>query len=567
MRITEAQPVARFHPDPGLLRRLVWLNGAVPLVLLAYDAWKHRLGANGVNFALHTTGLLALLFFVLSLVITPLKRVLGWPELVASRRSLGLYGFFYLSVHFAIFFVFDREASVSSTVHEILTRRYLQLGTIGLLLFVPLAVTSADRMITLLGPRRWKRLHRLSYVATTLGAIHYILLVKSDLRQPIVFASLLGGLLGFRVVAHFVDKRRRAKKKPWSGILRIDRTIDETHDVRTFRFVAQGGGKLPFTHLPGQYLNIALQVDGKRVNRSYTIASSPAQHDYCEITVKKADQGVASNHLHGALREGATFEVTAPAGRFVFDGKGASRVLLIAGGVGITPVMSMLRALTDRSWPGEIELVFSTKTQADIVFARELADLEARHSNVHVSITLTREPDGSDWAGARGQITASWLERLAPRLRETPVFLCGPDPMMEGMKALLAGLGVPPENVHLEAFVSPPRAPAASESFGDELRAETDQAPSRTGGASVQFATSGTSASVENGETLLEAAEEVGVDIPYDCRSGICGQCKTKLLSGRVVMDVQDALTDDDRRKHLVLACQARPVTDIVIEA
>jgi ferredoxin len=83
----------------------------------------------------------------------------------------------------------------------------------------------------------------------------------------------------------------------------------------------------------------------------------------------------------------------------------------------------------------------------------------------------------------------------------------------------------------------------------------------------VQFATSGTSASVEEGQTLLEAAEDVGVEIPFDCRSGICGQCKTKLLRGRVVMDVQDALTADDRKNRLVLACQARPVRDVVVDA
>ncbi len=563
---SDVRSPSRSHPDLKLLRGLVWVNAAVPLVLLAYDAWRHRLGANGVNFALHTTGLVALLLFVMSLMVTPLKRLTGISELVASRRTLGLYGFFYLVVHFAIFFVFDRDGSVSSTLEEIVKRPYLQIGIVALLLYVPLAVTSTDRMISRLGPRRWKRLHRLTYVATSLGALHYILLVKSDLRQPIVFATILGGLLTYRVVAHFVDRRRLAKKRPWSGELRVARTTDETHDVRTFRFVPASGGKLPFTHRAGQYLNLSLVIDGHRQNRSYTIASAPTQSDYCEITVKRVGGGIASNHLHDALREGAVVKVTAPSGRFVFD-ETSSRVLLVAGGVGITPLMSMVRSLTDRRWKGRVDLVFSVKTERDIVFARELTEIAERASDFHLHVTLTREPPETEWSGARGPINEELIRKIAPDLADVPIFVCGPEPMMEAMKRLFGELGAPPENVHVEAFLSPPRAPISQAEVDDVQAEEGEPLPSNGSGTTVQFATSGTSASVEEGQTLLEAAEDVGVEIPFDCRSGICGQCKTKLLRGRVVMEVQDALTADDRKNRLVLACQARPVRDVVVDA
>ena len=127
MPATDAH-VTRFHPDRHVVRRLVLVNGAVPIVILVYDALQGQLGADGVKFAIHTTGLLALLFFILSLAVTPLKRATGWNELVASRRALGLFGFFYLVVHFGIFFFLDREGSVSSTLNEVLKRRYLQIG-------------------------------------------------------------------------------------------------------------------------------------------------------------------------------------------------------------------------------------------------------------------------------------------------------------------------------------------------------------------------------------------------------------------------------------------------------
>jgi ferredoxin-NADP reductase/DMSO/TMAO reductase YedYZ heme-binding membrane subunit len=565
----------RLRPDPRFVRRLVLVNGAVPGLLLAYDALRGQLGANGTSYALHTTGLLALLFFVMSLAVTPLRRLTGWAELVAGRRALGLYGFFYLVVHFGIFCVLDRGGSLSSIVTEILKRRYLQIGAIALVSFVPLAVTSTDRMITRLGPRRWKRLHRVTYVATSLGALHYILLVKSDVRQPAVFAVALGALLGFRVIASWVDRRARAKKRPWSGELKITEVIEETHDVRTFRFIPlAAAGKVPFEHRAGQYLNLALTIDGQRVNRSYTIASSAARSDYCEITVKKARAGGASSHLHEALREGAVVKVTAPAGRFVFDGEGdglgVTRVLLVAGGVGITPLMAMVRTLSDRRWKGRIDLVYSVKTKDDVVFAKELEELVAKRStDLHVHLTLTREPPESPWTGARGAITRESLARAADgaSLREVPIYLCGPDAMMDAMKSLFADLGAPPENVHLEAFVSPPSAPAPDAAVAEETLEEAKESPARGGAVTVQFAVSGLSTSVEEGATLLDAAEEMGVDIPFDCRAGICGQCKTKLVSGRVVMDVQDALTADDRSRRLVLACQARPVCDVVVDA
>jgi ferredoxin-NADP reductase/DMSO/TMAO reductase YedYZ heme-binding membrane subunit len=591
---------ARVHPDRALVRRLVLVNGAVPITLLAYDAWQRQLGANGTKFAIHTTGMLALVFLMLSLVVTPLKRLTGWNEVVAARRALGLYGFFYLVVHFSIFFVLDREASVSSTVTEILTRRYLQIGTIALLLLIPLAVTSTDAMITRLGPRRWKRLHRLTYLTTSLGALHYYLQVKSDVRQPLAFAGVLAGLLGFRVVVHYADRSRRmmakaaatAARKIWSGELRVSRTTDETPDVRTFRLVAPAGGPLPFTHRPGQYLNIALVIDGQRVNRSYTIASAPTHANYCEITVKKAAVGYASTHLHDVLREGAMVRITAPAGRFVFDGDGppassagtregpgsreekagSEHVLLVAGGVGITPLMAMVRTLTDRQWTGRIDLVFSVKTAADFVFRKELEELASRFPNLHLCVTATREPKESAWPGERGQITRELLLRVTPELRSVPIYLCGPEPMMEALTSLLVTLGAPAASIHVEAFVSPPRAPALEDDARAEQSAEADQSPARASAPTgepvmVEFAGSGVSTEVADGQTLLEAAEENGVEIPFDCRSGICGQCKTKLLQGRVVMDVQDALTADDRKKRLVLACQARPVNDVIIDA
>lgn len=194
-------------------RWLVIGNGAVPLFMLAWDAWNKRLGANAVNEALHITGILSLSFLFLSLLMTPLRWYSNWTGWIAFRRALGLYGFWYAVVHLAIFFVFDRALDLASTLHEVWTRRYLQVGFVALLLMLPLAVTSTNYMVRKLGAKRWKQLHRAAYVVPVLGVIHYYLLVKSDVRQPLAFAGVLALLLAGRLAIRN-HLSRRVKSSP-----------------------------------------------------------------------------------------------------------------------------------------------------------------------------------------------------------------------------------------------------------------------------------------------------------------------------------------------------------------
>src|SRR4051812_27282841 len=229
------------HRDLRFTKLLVVINAVVPAAVLAWDAAHGQIGVNGVNYALHTTGLLALIFLLLTLLVTPLRKLTGWNRVLSVRRSLGLMAFGYACVHFAIFYAFDRALSLSSTVHEIVTRRYLVVGTLGLLSLIPLAVTSTNGMVLRLGARRWKALHRLSYLAAAAGALHYYMLVKSDVRQPLVFAAVLTVLLGYRVIQALQGPRSKAavpvQEKPrfWSGALRVAQIVDEAPGVRTFR--------------------------------------------------------------------------------------------------------------------------------------------------------------------------------------------------------------------------------------------------------------------------------------------------------------------------------------------
>jgi ferredoxin-NADP reductase/DMSO/TMAO reductase YedYZ heme-binding membrane subunit len=568
---------------------LVLLNCTVPVALLGVDALGHQLGANPVNFAIRTTGLLALIFLLLSLSTTPVGRITGWNWLIHFRRTLGLYAFFHALLHFALFFTFDRALSVRSTLSEMLVRPYLTIGAAGLLMMVPLAVTSTNGMIRRLGAARWKRLHRLAYVAAIAGVVHYYMLVKADVRQPVAFAIVLTLLLGYRLVSRsskrFVGQDRAQlapsaaatpapKSRFWSGQLRVARVLAETPEVRTFRLVPTGGDWLPFDYLPGQYLNLSLSIEGRKVKRSYTIASSPMRRGFCEITVKREAGGTASKFLHDQIHAGDLLDVSAPAGRFTFTGAEADSLVLIAGGVGITPLMSKIRYLTDRDWPGDIFLVFCVKTEADIIFREELEHLQKRHPNLHVTVTVSRGQSDA-WRGERGRISPALLTRIVPRLATRPVHYCGPEQMNQSVGQMLRELGVPEEQIKSESFTAPnqieapPAPPVIAENRSGAV-VEEQPAWRRSYDveriSNLRFARSDKSATVPEQKTVLEAAEELGVNIDYDCRAGICGTCRVKLLSGRVRMDSEDALTAGDRAAGLILACQAHCLDDVAVE-
>jgi ferredoxin-NADP reductase len=390
-------------------------------------------------------------------------------------------------------------------------------------------------------------------------------------RQPLAFAGVLTVLLGYRVVTSRQNKpappAMTPRTKIWSGQLRVARIIQETPDVRTFRFAAPDGGPLPFQHQPGQYLVISPVIDGKKVNRPYTISSSPAKRDYCEITVKREETGLVSRHLHDTLREGDTITLSAPTGRFIFDGTQAGSIVLIAGGVGITPLMAITRYLTDKGWQGDIYFAYAAKTPGDIIFRKELDDLKARFPNLHLHVTLSRVEDTS-WTGHKGRVSAEFLMKCIPELPSRLVYICGPDAMMAMVVQVLKDLRVPLEKIKSEEFIAAKHAePAATDAGMTCVSAPDVLAPDDGSGPKLTFSRSKKSIALTPDKTLLEVAEDAGVKIDFECRSGICGTCKTRLLGGCVTMDTQDALTDEDKSKNIILMCQARASGPVLVEA
>lgn len=351
----------------------------------------------------------------------------------------------------------------------------------------------------------------------------------------------------------------------WSGKLRIGRIFQETPDVKTFRLMNPLGGVLPFHFLPGQFITAAVPSDGKPVRRSYSISSSPTQVDYVEITVKLAPEGIVSSYLHSTVHEGDLLEFSGPAGSLVFTGRECKCILLIAGGVGITPLMSVLRYLLDRSWAGDIFLLYGCKTPEDIIFWQELQYLQRRHPNLHLVVTVANDA-GADWPGRKGMITKELIAESVPDLASRYVHICGPVPMMESTKKALAELGVPLERIKTEAFGPAlgkhERSPR--EGGGDKLQRETATSSALP---MVTFVESDKSAPLPPDKVVLDVAEEAGVDIDYSCRTGVCGVCRVKLLDGKVSMAVEDGLQPGDKENQIILACQAKALENISVKA
>lgn len=352
-------------------------------------------------------------------------------------------------------------------------------------------------------------------------------------------------------------KSRTVPEQKWTGKLRVCRVFEETPDVKTFRLAAEDDVALPFTYFPGQFLTLSLVIDGTPVKRSYTIASTPTQLHYCAITVKREENGLVSRFLHDRINEGDVLEVAAPNGKFTFTGEEAKSIVLVAGGVGITPMMSVIRYLTDVGWRGDIYFLYCCRTTRDFIFREELEHLQVRHPNLHVFATMTRAA-GTVWMGLKGRFTAEIVGHLVPEIASRRAHVCGPPPMMNAVCDMLKTLKVPDDQVKTEAF-GPARKPTAA--------ASQPQATSAVTTATVTFKRSGKSGPLPAGQTLLEAAEAIGVEIDNSCRSGQCGLCKVKLLSGTVTMDSDDALSEDEKQQGIILACQARAAENLEVDA
>jgi ferredoxin-NADP reductase/ferredoxin len=411
--------------------------------------------------------------------------------------------------------------------------------------------------------------------------------------------------------------------KLWAGedlTCRCCRIIDETPDVKTFCFVAEP--PVQFTYQPGQFVNLQIEINGKPVTRPYSIASSPTRPAHLSLTVKRVPApqtqpnvpaGLVSNWLHDHLRAGDRVKlVSGPLGHFTCLPNVPSKLLLISAGSGITPMMSMTRWAQDTLADCDIVFLHSARTLEDVVFRAELEAIAAQMSNFHLAVTITRPPQGQAWMGLTGRVSGAMLHMIAPDLMERSVFVCGPEKFMQKMKAILQEMNFPMQNYKEESFggrrspqpvsngqlaarqrpapgedvnathhshlsrpVLPPlragepngtRKAASSHQMQEKLT--MDPPTVRVTAPKVNFLKSKRSILVDRDSSLLELAEQAGVDITHSCRVGACGACKVRVHKGQPQYHQPPAaLTPADQRSGYALACVAYAADTLEVEA
>lgn len=196
------------------MKPAVFIAALGPLAWLVYNAWLGELGANPIETITNTTGIWTLRFIVITIAITPVRWLTKWNLIINFRRMLGLFAFFYGSIHFMIYFVLDRSLMFDGLWEDIVKRPYITMGFTGFVLMIPLALTSTKGWIRRLGGQRWNLLHKLVYFTAILGVIHYWWKVKLDVTDPMVYAAMVGVLLGARFVRSLTKRQASRATRP-----------------------------------------------------------------------------------------------------------------------------------------------------------------------------------------------------------------------------------------------------------------------------------------------------------------------------------------------------------------
>lgn len=386
--------------------------------------------------------------------------------------------------------------------------------------------------------------------------------------------------------ASSLDSSPLADSTFWSGgKIRVccRGVFPETHDVRTFRFVASDGRW--FNYRPGQFTTLDLKINGRKIRRSYTISSSPSRPMALDITVKRVPGGLVSNWLHDNLKPGDEITLMGPGGDFTCSGEKKSKLLFLSAGSGITPCMSMARYLFDTAAPVDIVFLHSARTPDDIIFRRECEQMDAARADFRYLVTCTRPAPGQTWAGLVGRLSPSLIEATIPDFRERAAYLCGPEPFMVSTKALLETAGFPMEAFQQESFGGAPKPkkldqdqPEPAESTSTVASPDTPEISSPTTTTEedttmqpetfpITFESSGKTVDCPADEFILDIAEANGIEIPSSCRQGNCGTCKTRKLDGEIECDSDSGLDEADREDGFILTCCSTPRSPLRLEA
>ncbi|MFC3106532.1 2Fe-2S iron-sulfur cluster-binding protein [Undibacterium arcticum] len=327
--------------------------------------------------------------------------------------------------------------------------------------------------------------------------------------------------------------------------LTIQEVIEESSDAKSLVFAVPDALIETFRYRPGQFLTLRIPHPDGTLARCYSLSSAPDLDPAPRVTIKRVQDGRASNWICDQLKAGDTLEVLPPAGVFVPRNL-SDDFMLFAGGSGVTPILSIVKSLLARG-SGRATVIYANRDERSVIFRNALMALASAHPQ---RLTVLHWLDS-----VQGIPSVAQLKALAAPWEASQYFICGPGPFMDGARAALMALEVPRERMHIERFVSlesdPTQitlaAPAASYGPATALEVVLDGVPHQVDGAA--------------GESLLESMLRAGIAAPSSCRSGSCGACMCRLEEGEVSLRTNAILDSDDLADGWTLACQGVPAS------
>jgi ring-1,2-phenylacetyl-CoA epoxidase subunit PaaE len=338
----------------------------------------------------------------------------------------------------------------------------------------------------------------------------------------------------------------------------------ETHDCVSIAFEVTEQLKETFRFLQGQYITLKTKIGGEEVRRSYSICSSPLDHEL-RVAVKKVPNGVFSTYANELLKAGDSLEVMPPMGKFFTPLLSSQKKNYVgfAAGSGITPLLSIIKTTLQTEKESTFTLVYGNRNRHSIIFRETLEALKNKYMNrfrlIHI---LSRET--TDTPLNSGRIDADKCLTLCDKTidlqRTDEFFLCGPEEMIFSVKNVLEEKGVAAQKIHFELFTTAGQQNKKIQ----QLETETDKGPKskitvKLDGISFDFELS------QKGEAILDAALKQGADLPYACKGGVCCTCRAKLVEGQVDMEVNYGLEPDEIEQGFILTCQSHPKSEHVV--